>query len=29
METMTRDELDLETVTPALKACPLFQAIKD
>lgn len=29
METMTQDELNLETVTPALKACPLFQALKD
>jgi twitching motility protein PilT len=29
METMTQDELNLESVTPALKACPLFQALKD
>jgi len=29
METMTPDDVPLDTVLPALKSCPLFQALKD
>ncbi|HJS75483.1 MAG TPA: PilT/PilU family type 4a pilus ATPase [Vicinamibacteria bacterium] len=29
METMTEEQVRLETVAPALKACPLFQALKE
>ena len=29
METMTSDDVQLDTVLPALKSCPLFQALKD
>ena len=29
METMTPDDVQLEQVTPALKSCPLFQALKE
>ena len=29
METMTEENVQLEAVAPALKACPLFQALKD
>ena len=29
METMTQDDVQLENVLPALKSCPLFQALKD
>ena len=29
METMTEEQVQLEAVTPALKACPLFQALKE
>ncbi len=29
METMTQDDVQLESVMPALKSCPLFQALKD
>ncbi len=29
METMTEEQVQLEAVAPALKACPLFQALKD
>ena len=29
METMTEDQVQLESALPALKACSLFQALKD
>ncbi len=29
METMTQDDVQLDNVLPALKSCPLFQALKD
>jgi len=29
METMTEEQVQLEAVAPALKACPLFQALKE
>ena len=29
METMTSDDVQLDAVLPALKSCPLFQALKD
>ena len=29
METMTPDDVPLDTVLPALKSCPLFQVLKD
>ena len=29
METMTQDDVQLDDVLPALKSCPLFQALRD
>lgn len=29
MESMTPDDVQLDTVLPALKFCPLFQALQD